>query len=195
LTIRPLVIARGVLFGSVLLAGGIALWRTAGPALELAIWRMELVGAEPPRALPVPVEGVGPDDLGDTWGNARSGGRPHQGIDIFARRRTPVRSTTPGIVARRGENPLGGRTVTILGPGGWRHYYAHLQAYGGYAEGDRVAEGAVIGFVGTSGNAPADAPHLHYGIYTRDGPRNPYPLLSYPAEDRAPAESRDASGP
>lgn len=192
---RPLVVAHGVLWGSVLLGAGIVVWRTAGSALELAVWRMELVGAEPPRALPVPVDGVVPEDLGDTWGDSRSGSRQHQGIDIFARRRTPVRSTTDGIVARRGENPLGGRTVTILGPGGWRHYYAHLQAYGGFGEGERVAAGDVIGFVGTSGNAPANAPHLHYGIYARGEPRNPYPLLVRPAANESAAESGDASEP
>lgn len=178
MTVRPTVVARGVLVGGMLLAGGLVVWRVAGPVIELAIWRAELLSAEPPRALPVPVEGVAAEDLFDTWGAARSGGRSHEGIDIFARRRTPVRSTTRGIVARRSENPLGGSTVTILGPGGWRHYYAHLQAYGGYAEGERVVAGAVIGFVGTSGNAPPGAPHLHYGIYTREGPGNPYPLLA-----------------
>jgi peptidoglycan LD-endopeptidase LytH len=177
-TLRPLAVVRGVLVGGILLGGGIVAWGVAGPAIELALWRTELLSAEPPLTLPVPVEGVAPGDLFDTWGAARSGGRSHEGIDIFARRRTPVRSTTPGIVARRGENPLGGRTVTVLGPGGWRHYYAHLQAYGGYAEGERVEAGAVIGFVGTSGNAPPGAPHLHYAIYTREGPRNPYPLLA-----------------
>lgn len=198
--VRPPEILRGVLFGSLLLAGGIAVWRTAGPAMERAWWRAELLRAAPPGALPVPVEGVAPEDLRDTWGDPRSGNREHQGIDIFARRRTPVVSTTPGIVARRGENTLGGRTMTILGPGGWRHYYAHLQSYAGHSEGDRVRAGEVIGFVGTSGNAPADAPHLHYAIYTRAGPRNPYPLLtriagSPAAGSNAAHESGDVSGP
>jgi murein DD-endopeptidase MepM/ murein hydrolase activator NlpD len=142
----------------------------------------------------VPVEGVGPGSLGDTWGDARSGGRSHEGIDIFARRRTPVRSTTPGIVVRRGENPLGGRTITILGPAGWRHYYAHLQGYAGHSTGDRVAPGEVIGFVGTSGNAPPDAPHLHYGIYADGGARNPYPLL-VPGTGAAGGESPGVAGP
>jgi murein DD-endopeptidase MepM/ murein hydrolase activator NlpD len=179
MTIRAAVLARGVTTGAAILAAGIAAWRVAGPAIELAAWRAELLAADPPPALPVPVEGVAPADLADTWGDPRSGGaRDHQGIDIFARRRTPVRSTTPGVVARRGENPLGGRTVTVLGPAGWRHYYAHLQGYAGHSEGDRVAAGEVIGFVGTSGNAPQDSPHLHYGIYTSSGPINPYPLLS-----------------
>ena len=191
---RVLAVARATLTGAVLLAGGILAWRVAGPALELAWWRAELLRSAPPQALPVPVDGVAPEDLGDTWGDARSGGRSHEGIDIFARRRTPVRATTPGVVVRRGENALGGRTITILGPGGWRHYYAHLQTYAGHAEGDRVAAGEVVGFVGTSGNAPADAPHLHYGIYERGGPRNPYPLL-VPGPVPAPAESSAPPAP
>lgn len=191
---RVLAVARGALVGVALLVAGILAWRTAGPALESAWWRAELLRSAAPLALPVPVDGVAPEDLGDTWGDARSGGRSHEGIDIFARRRTPVRSTTAGIVVRRGENALGGRTITILGPGGWRHYYAHLQTYAGHAVGDRVAPGEVIGFVGTSGNAPADAPHLHYGIYAGGGARNPYPLLVpgpavTPAESSAPAGS------
>ncbi|HET9334513.1 MAG TPA: M23 family metallopeptidase [Gemmatimonadota bacterium] len=191
---RVLAVVRGTLFGTALLAAGIVGWGTVGPALERAGWRAELLRSEPPSALPVPVDGVDPSDLGDTWGDARSGGRSHEGIDIFARRRTPVRSTTPGIVVRRGENPLGGRTVSILGPGGWRHYYAHLQGYAGHSTGDRVAAGEVIGFVGTSGNAPADAPHLHYGIYAGGGPRNPYPLL-VAGTAAAEAESPGAAAP
>ena len=104
--IRASVVARGVTTGAVLLGAGIADWRFAGPAVELAIRRAELLAAEPPRALPVPVEGVDPADLADTWGDPRSGGaRAHQGIDIFARRRTPVRATTAGIVVRLAEAP------------------------------------------------------------------------------------------
>lgn len=159
-----------------LLAAGIALW----PHLDAALATARLLSAPAPSFLPVPVQGVGPEGLSDTWDDPRSGGRSHEGVDIFARRRTPVISTTDGIVARRGESGLGGRTVTILGPGRQRHYYAHLQQYGGQAVGDRVAMGEVIGFVGTSGNAPADAPHLHYGIYGAGGAINPYPLLTAP---------------
>ena len=187
-------VARGTLIGAALLAAGIVAWRAAGPAIEIARFRAELLVAEPPGTLPVPVEGVAPGDLGDTWGDPRSGGRRrHEGIDIFAARRTPIRSATRGIVARRSENGLGGNTITILGPGGWRHYYAHMQSYAGHVEGDRVEPGEVIGFVGTSGNAPPGAPHLHYGIYTRDGPRNPYPLL-VPAP-RGDARSVESEGP
>ncbi len=83
---------------------------------------------------------------------------------------------------------LGGNTIWILGPGGWRHYYAHLQGWAGHSTGDRVAAGEVIGFVGTTGNAPPDAPHLHYGVYTASGPVDPWPLLAGPPPD-SPAES------
>lgn len=169
----PRRVAGGALRGALLLALGIWLYPHARQAIRYA----RLVAAEPPAALPVPVEGVQSEDLGDTWGDTRDGGRLHQGIDIFAARRTPVLSATRGIVVRRGENALGGRTVTILGPSGWRHYYAHLQQYGGHGEGDWVTAREVIGFVGTSGNAPVNAPHLHYGIYTGRGAINPYPLL------------------
>lgn len=177
-------IARGVVWGAILLALGIWVYPHARQAVRYA----RLVGAEPPAALPVPVKGAEQSGLSDTWGAARSSGRTHQGIDIFASRRTPILSTTDGILARRGENGLGGRTVTVLGPGGWRHYYAHLQQYGGQSEGDWIRTGEVIGFVGTSGNAPAGAPHLHYGIYGGGGALNPYPLLV--AADSASAAGR-----
>ncbi len=178
----PRRVAAGVIWGVLLLALGLAVH----PHLRQAVRMARLLAAEPPAPLPVPVEGVEPGDLADTWGDPRSGERRHQGIDIFAARRTPVLSTTRGVVARRGTNPLGGRTVTIQGPGGWRHYYAHLQQYGGQAEGDWVEAGEVIGFVGTSGNAPPGAPHLHYAIYTRDGPVNPYPMLVAGLRDPGP---------
>lgn len=134
----------------------------------------------------MPVAGVAAVDLADTWGDPRSGERRHEGIDIFAARRTPVVSATRGIVARRGENPLGGRVMTVLGPGGWRHYYAHLEGWAGHARGDRVEAGEVIGFVGTSGNAPANAPHLHYGIYVDGEAVNPFPLLAAEPETETP---------
>jgi murein DD-endopeptidase MepM/ murein hydrolase activator NlpD len=173
--VRPAAVAGGVFWGALLLALGILLL----PAAQDAWWRMELLREPPPGTLPVPVEGVAPGDVADTWGDPRSGGaRRHEGIDIFAARRTPVVSATRGIVVRRGENPLGGRVVTVLGPGGWRHYYAHLQGWAGHAVGDRVEAGEVIGFVGTSGNAPPNAPHLHYGVYAAGGAVNPYPLLA-----------------
>jgi murein DD-endopeptidase MepM/ murein hydrolase activator NlpD len=131
-----------------------------------------------PATLPVPVEGVQPSDLVDTWGSARSAGRRHEGIDIFAPRNTQVLSATHGIVARRGWNRLGGRVLSVLGPGGYSHYYAHLEAWDLPDVGDWVEAGQVLGYVGNTGNAAGTPPHLHYGIYKgMGGAINPYPLL------------------
>lgn len=116
-------------------------------------------------------------NLTDTWGAARSQGRSHEGIDIFAPRHTPIQSTTQGIVSKVGENNLGGRVVVVVGPGGAGHYYAHLEDYADIAPNDWVNQGEVIGYVGDSGNAKGTPPHVHYGIYINGSAVNPYPLL------------------
>jgi peptidoglycan LD-endopeptidase LytH len=131
-----------------------------------------------PRILPIPVDGVAAAQLQDNWGDPRYGGRRHKGIDIFAPRNTPIRSATEGIVEIKGMRGLGGQVVTINGPGGYRHYYAHLEEYGPQAVGDWVEAGEIIGYVGTSGNAAVSPPHLHYGIYAPSGASlNPYIYL------------------
>jgi peptidoglycan LD-endopeptidase LytH len=156
------------------------LGRLLAPSARLAVRVVRLVRAPAPVALPVPVEGVVPEDLADTWGAARSEGRSHEGIDIFAPRGTQVLATTEGLVVRRTWNRLGGRTISILGPGGQSHYYAHLEGYDDPAVGDWVEAGEVIGYVGDSGNAQGTPPHLHYGIYAGGGAVNPYPRLTAP---------------
>lgn len=134
---------------------------------------------ESPDSLLVPVRGVKPSRLADTWGAARSGGRRHEGIDIFAPKNTPVLSATHGIVLRVGVNELGGNVIMVMGPGGDRHYYAHLERHTDHEAGDWVKPGEVIGYVGNSGNARTTPSHLHYGIYRfRGGAINPYPLLT-----------------
>jgi murein DD-endopeptidase MepM/ murein hydrolase activator NlpD len=140
---------------------------------------MALLQQEPPRILPVPVDGITPVRLVNTWGAARDGGRRHQGIDILAPRGTPIRSTTEGVIENKGMRGLGGLVVTIIGPGGYRHYYAHLEDVGAQAVGEWVHAGEIIGYVGNSGNAAVSTPHLHYGIYTPAGKAvNPYTFLS-----------------
>lgn len=156
------------------------------PWLENALYLVRLQGLPAPSVLPVPVAGVEPAGLRDTWGGARSEGRRHEGIDIFAARGTPVLSSTEGVVLRVGGNRLGGQVVWVLGPGGQRHYYAHLDRYGDVHAGMRVAPGRVLGYVGNTGNAAATPPHLHYGIYTADGAINPYPFLRPAARAAAP---------
>ncbi|GGX94757.1 peptidoglycan DD-metalloendopeptidase family protein [Massilia dura] len=148
-----------------------------GPVIERATYAVRLAAMPKPQALPVPVEGVRPRALRDTWGGARGEGRRHEGIDIFARRGTPVLSSTEGIVAQVGTNRLGGLVVWVMGPGGQRHYYAHLDRYSDVAAGTRIQAGRVLGYVGDSGNAKGTPPHLHYGVYDLGGAINPYPLL------------------
>ena len=147
-------------------------WRY--PVLQLQLARQDL-----PQQLPMPVEGVTPQQISDTWGAARGQGRKHEGIDIFAQRGTAVLSTTQGIVAKVGLDSLGGKVVWVVGPDLSRHYYAHLDAYAQQIEvGDWVEQGTVLGYVGNTGNAQNTPPHLHYGIYrSGQGAVNPYPFL------------------
>ena len=146
--------------------------------LRLAWYGAQLAALPPPKALAMPVEGVRPAALRDTWHAPRDGGgRRHEGLDIFAPRGRPVRSATDGIVMRVGRNALGGQVVWVLGPGGQRHYYAHLDRFGDVRAGQRVATGDLLGYVGNTGNARGTPPHLHYGIYTAAGAISPYPLL------------------
>jgi murein DD-endopeptidase MepM/ murein hydrolase activator NlpD len=108
------------------------------PWIENVAYMVKLGALPAPTVLPVPVAGVKPRALVDTWGGARSEGRSHEGIDIFAKRGTPVLSSTEGMVLRVGTNRLGGQVVWVLGPGGQRHYYAHLDRYGDVRAGKRV---------------------------------------------------------
>lgn len=132
----------------------------------------------PDEVLPMPVEGVRAALVANTWHAARTEGRRHEGQDIFAPRGAPVYSATRGVVIRVGENRLGGKSVSVLGSGGRSYYYAHLERYAGrIGRGDKVDANTVLGYVGTSGNAAGTPPHLHFGIYTSQGPIDPLPLL------------------
>ena len=162
-----------------LIAGAVPLLRPMlGPLYRHPIVAMRLAGMESPRVLPMPVDGVRPRQLRDTWNGPRPGGRQHKGIDIFAKRGTPIRSTTPGIVVTVGTNKLGGHIVWVYGPNGEWHYYAHLERFADIQPGDVIGAGTVLGYVGDSGNAKGTPPHLHYGIYpAAGGAMNPYPRL------------------
>ena len=142
------------------------------PTAEIEQLRAQQPPAE--QSLPNPVKGKRFDD---TWGAARSQGRRHEGVDIFAKKNTPIRSTTPGIVTKIGRNRLGGKVIGIQGPGAW-HYYAHLNKFARIRLYERVKEGQVIGYVGKTGNARTTPAHLHYGVYLPSGAVNPYPLIN-----------------
>jgi murein DD-endopeptidase MepM/ murein hydrolase activator NlpD len=145
--------------------------------ITLPIKIAQLSSQEPLNALQIPVLGVQQSQIADTWGAARSEGRSHEGVDIFAETGTPVFAAAPGYVVRAGENRLGGTIVFTLGPGGVRYYYAHLNKIAPDIEiGSPVDTQTIIGYVGNSGNAENTPPHLHFGIYS-NGAQNPYPLL------------------
>lgn len=143
----------------------------------------------PGGPLLIPVAGVEATALIDTWGDSRGGGsRRHNAIDIMAPRGTPVVAAAPGTVEKLFNSENGGLTVYVRTmDGGTVHYYAHLDAYrAGLGEGQRVRTGDVLGTVGSTGSASAEAPHLHFEV-KRLGPGerwhqgrevNPYPLLA-----------------
>ena len=120
--------------------------------------------------LMVPVEGISPSELRDTFHEARSGGRIHMATDIMAMRGTPVLAAAPGRIIKLANSGAGGITIYIADASGrYVHYYAHLMGYASNVkEGLAVEEGDVIGFVGTTGNAPPDSPHLHFQVMRSD---------------------------
>ena len=120
------------------------------------------------RRLALPVEGIEPESLMDTFRDARGGGaRLHRAVDILAPRRTPVRAVEAGTIARLDRSVAGGISLYQFDPDErYCYYYAHLDAYAaGLSEGARVERGQLLGYVGTTGNAPRSTPHLHFAIY------------------------------
>ena len=118
------------------------------------------------RHLRLPVEGLDRDDLRDTFDEMR-GEHKHEALDILAPRDTPVLAVEDGTIARLFLSKPGGITIYQFDPTAmYAYYYAHLSRYAeGLKEQARVERGQVIGYVGTTGNAPPDAPHLHFAIF------------------------------
>ena len=118
-----------------------------------------------PPALMVPVDGVSPRRVPDTF-NAVRGGRTHRAIDITAPRGTAVLAVASGQVYRIRHTGPGGLAVYATdSTRRWMFYYAHLDSFReGLVEGMKLAQGDLIGFVGTTGNAPPNTPHLHFQL-------------------------------
>ncbi len=136
----------------------------------------------------VPVQGVSAADLSDTFADARGDERMHEALDIMAPAGTPVLAAADGHVEKLFDSERGGLTIYQFEPTGrWCYYYAHLQAYApGLSEGAQIRRGQVIGYVGSTGNADAAAPHLHFAVFAlgpekqwwTGTPVNPYPMLA-----------------
>ena len=148
------------------------------PALDVVPETLALEMRTEPT-LRVPVQEASRRNIGSGYGDARDGGRrDHHGVDIFAKRGTPVVAAAGGIVTRVGTNGLGGKVVWISRPfHGESHYYAHLDEQL-VTVGTRVEEGDVIGRVGNTGNARSTPPHLHFGIYASGGAVDPLPYIA-----------------
>lgn len=144
------------------------------------------------RRLLLPVVGIRPDQLSDSFDEPRDGTRRHRAIDILAPRGTPVLAADDGRVLRVSWNNAGGNTVYATdSESRVVYYYAHLDHYHEpIAAGMPLAKGDTIGFVGTTGNAPKDIPHLHFqvmrmphdGKYWNGEPIDPFPILRAEAE-------------
>ena len=138
------------------------------------------------RKLIVPVQGIAAAAIPPSFDDMR-GARRHNAIDILAPRGTPVLAADDGTVAKIDTSAGGGLSLYLAGPRErFIYYYAHLDSYRrGIAEGMRVQKGDTIGFVGTTGNAPPNTPHLHFAIALADEdnrwwkgtPLDPLPLL------------------
>lgn len=130
-------------------------------------------------SLAFPVRASDNPKVSSFWGADRdAGARSHEGIDIFARFRTPVVAASDGTVTRVNENNLGGKVV-FMRPDGkdYNLYYAHLDTQL-VRPGQEVRVGETLGLMGNTGNARTTPPHLHFGIYTGGGAINPYPFVN-----------------
>ncbi len=136
----------------------------------------------------IPVQGITPEQLQDTFKDSRSEGRVHDAIDIIAPRGTPVVAATDGRVVKLFQSDKGGITFYQLASADEHYvlYYAHLERYAdGLAEGHFARRGETLGYVGDTGNATPGNTHLHFQIYRVEDPKrfwtgenlNPYPLL------------------
>jgi murein DD-endopeptidase MepM/ murein hydrolase activator NlpD len=140
------------------------------------------------RALLIPVANVVLSRIPDTYNDARDGKRVHRAVDILAPKGTPVLSTDVGYVLKLRMGGSGGITIYAVDPDDrFVYYYAHLDRYRkGLAEGQRLQKGDTIGYVGTTGNAPRDTPHLHFQVtrmpqnqhWWEGVPVDPRPLFS-----------------
>ena len=198
---------------SLRLATIVALSFALGALVDAGLtWRLaeREIAAEPPVAIPVdegvrsetsgtagvvshqnhlamPVDGIERSALHDSFSEARGAGRAHEALDIMAPRGTAIRAVEGGTIVKLFASKAGGLTIYQFDPSStFSYYYAHLDRYAaGLHEGQPVKRGDLVGYVGSTGNASPDAPHLHFAVFKlgrerqwwNGEPVNPYPLL------------------
>ena len=169
-------------------------------------WRQSVIELRGKR-LAVPIDGYNTEQMRGAFYQGRVG-HTHHAADLLAPRNTPIRAVENGTIGRLFESAAGGLTIYQKDPSGrFVYYYAHLENYAeGLKEGDSVARGQVIGYVGTSGNAPPNTPHLHFAISViapgssvfKGQPVDPFEVYSRDASvvsNGPPAEKTASAGP
>jgi murein DD-endopeptidase MepM/ murein hydrolase activator NlpD len=161
--------------------------RPAGTDTPAAAPGTASVPSVPPGKLLVPVDGMPLNKITDTYDQARGNERHHEALDIMAPKGTKVVAVADGKIVKLFTSKPGGLTVYQFDPTEkYAYYYAHLDRYAdGLQEGAQVKRGDLIGYVGTTGNADPNAPHLHFAVFEltpekqwwKGTPVNPYPLL------------------
>jgi len=136
--------------------------RAPGPPAPVAT-----SGDIPHGRLRVPLDGADVESFKGGFAERRGGDRPHEAVDMLAPRNTPVHAVESGSIAKLFTSKAGGLTIYQFDPSGRLcYYYAHLERYAdGLKDGQVVSQGDVIGYVGTTGNAPRNTPHLHFAVF------------------------------
>jgi murein DD-endopeptidase MepM/ murein hydrolase activator NlpD len=139
----------------------------SGYAPARATLTSDVIDSLADRSLIVPVQGIEPSSIVSNYDDDRGSGRKHEALDILAPRGTPVLAIEGGRIVKLFTSARGGLTIYQFDPSEeFCYYYAHLDGYASsLAEGQIVTQGQTIGFVGTTGNAPKDTPHLHFAIF------------------------------
>ena len=132
-------------------------------------------GDVPRGRIRVPIDGEDIETFKGGFAEKRdAGGRPHEAVDMLAPRNTPVHAVENGTIAKLFTSKAGGLTIDQFDPTGRLcYYYAHLERYAdGLKDGQTVSQGDIIGYVGTTGNAPANTPHLHFAVFELNADRH-----------------------
>jgi murein DD-endopeptidase MepM/ murein hydrolase activator NlpD len=159
-------------------------WRRSSSSLSRKINNLD---SDKVTNLPVPILfGITPDNITRNFGDPRSGGRVHEGLDIMAPRGAPIVTPTEAVVIRVGVGDSAGNYVYTANPGEETFAYMHLDEIADINEGDELEKGELIGYVGNTGNASGGATHLHFEIRYDHDATDPYPRLTriFPLKDK-----------